>query len=104
MLTETQSTSTADESQVLAESSVFNLFHHDLSAPAMSTDMSQVGVALFPSFQYIFYHSISSAGQSPAFQFSLFLSRYDDTTQLQVVAIIIHSTLQFRLLKIYYLF
>ena len=25
-------------------------FHRDLSAPAMSTDMSQVGVALFPSF------------------------------------------------------
>ena len=31
---------------VLAESN----FHRDLSAPAMSTDMSQVGVALFPSF------------------------------------------------------
>ena len=25
-------------------------FHCDLSAPAMSTEMSQVGVALFPSF------------------------------------------------------
>jgi hypothetical protein len=35
---------------VLAESSVFILCHHDLSPPAMSTDMSQVGVALFLSF------------------------------------------------------
>ena len=26
-------------------------FHRDLSAPVMSTDMSQVGVTLFPSFQ-----------------------------------------------------
>ena len=30
-------------------------FHHDLSAPAMSTDMSQVGVALFPLFQYYLF-------------------------------------------------
>ena len=37
---------------VLAESSVFIPFHRDLSAPAMSTDMSQVGVALFSSFKY----------------------------------------------------
>ena len=35
---------------VLAESSSFINLHHDLSAPAMSTDISQVGVALFPSF------------------------------------------------------
>ena len=35
---------------VLAESSIFILFHCDLSAPAMSTDMSQVGVTIFPSF------------------------------------------------------
>ena len=35
---------------VLAESYSFINFHHDLSAPVMSTDMSQVGVALFPSF------------------------------------------------------
>ena len=35
---------------VLAEISSFIHFHHDLSAPAMSTDMSQVGVTLFPSF------------------------------------------------------
>ena len=41
---------------VLAESSSFIHFHRDLSAPAMTTDMSQIGVALFPSFQYIFYH------------------------------------------------
>ena len=27
-----------------------------MSAPAMSTDSSLVGVALFPSFQHIFYH------------------------------------------------
>ena len=35
---------------VLAESSSFINFHRNLSAPAMSTDISQVGVALFPSF------------------------------------------------------
>ena len=35
---------------VLVESSYFINFYRDLSAPAMSTDMSQVGVALFPSF------------------------------------------------------
>jgi hypothetical protein len=35
---------------VLAESSYYIHFLHDLAAPAMSTDMSQVGVALFPSF------------------------------------------------------
>ena len=34
---------------VLAEKSG-NHFHRDLSAPVMSTDSSQVGVALFPSF------------------------------------------------------
>ena len=32
------------------ENGAFILFHCDLSAPVMSTDMSQVGVALFPSF------------------------------------------------------
>ena len=31
---------------VLAESYSFINFHHDLSAPVMSTDISQVGVAL----------------------------------------------------------
>ena len=36
---------------VLAESSCYFFnFHQTLSAPAMSTDVSQVGVALFPSF------------------------------------------------------
>jgi hypothetical protein len=35
---------------VLAESSSFIHFHHDLSALSMSTDISHVGVALFPSF------------------------------------------------------
>ena len=34
----------------LAESSSYIHFHRDLSAPVMSTDMSQVGVTLFPSF------------------------------------------------------
>ena len=33
---------------VLAEISEYIHFHRDLSAPAKSTDMSQVGVALFP--------------------------------------------------------
>ena len=41
---------------VLTESSEYIHFHHDLSAPTMSTDMSQVGVALFLSLQYNFYH------------------------------------------------
>ena len=41
---------------VLTESSYFINFRRDLSSPAMSPDMSQVGVALFPSFQYNFYH------------------------------------------------
>ena len=40
---------------MLAESSYFIYFHWALSAPAMSTDVSQVGVALFPSFQIICY-------------------------------------------------
>ena len=40
----------------LAESSNFIYFHQALSAPAMSTDVSQVGVALSPFFKYIFYH------------------------------------------------
>ena len=35
---------------VLTESSYFINFHRDLFGPAMSTDMSQVGVALFPLF------------------------------------------------------
>ena len=43
-------------SVIEAESSEYIHFHRDLSAPAMSTDMSKVGVALFLSFQYIFYH------------------------------------------------
>ena len=38
------STSTADES------SSYIHFHCDLSAPAMSTDLSQVDIALFPYF------------------------------------------------------
>ena len=38
----------------LAESSYFIYFHEDLSAPATSTDMSQVDVTLFPSFKNIF--------------------------------------------------
>ena len=35
---------------VQAESSSLIHFHRDLSAPVMSTDMGQVGVALSPSF------------------------------------------------------
>ena len=41
------------EATVFAESSFIN-FHCVLSAPAISTDASQVGVALFPSFKNIF--------------------------------------------------
>ena len=37
------------------ESGCIRSFHHGLSAPEMSTDMSQVGVALFPSFLNISY-------------------------------------------------
>ena len=40
---------------VLAESSSFIHFHRDLYAPAMSIDMSQVGVALFLSFFMLMY-------------------------------------------------
>ena len=43
---------------VKAESPEFIRFYRDLSAPAMSTDMSQVGCALFPSF-YFFYNFTS---------------------------------------------
>jgi hypothetical protein len=39
---------------VLAESSYFINFHQALSTPAMFTDVSQVGVALFPSIRNIF--------------------------------------------------
>ena len=35
---------------VLTESSEYIHFHRDLSAPEISTDMSQVGVALFPLY------------------------------------------------------
>ena len=35
---------------VLAEKLEYIHFHRDLSASAMSTDVSQVGFALFPSF------------------------------------------------------
>ena len=38
------------KAKVLAESFEYICFHRDLSAPAMSTDMSQVCVALFPSY------------------------------------------------------
>ena len=42
---------TADESRSAGwKLQIFIYFHRDLSAPAMSTNMSQVGVALFPSF------------------------------------------------------
>ena len=36
--------------KVLDESSLYFIFHRALSATVMSTDVSQVGVALFPSF------------------------------------------------------
>ena len=35
---------------VLAETASFIRFHRDLSAPAMPTQMNQVGITLFPSF------------------------------------------------------
>ena len=38
---------------VLAESSIFILLHRDLSAPVMSTDMSQVGVTPFFILIYV---------------------------------------------------
>ena len=46
-----QSSSSADESQSAGwKLQYFIYFHRDLSTPAMSMDISQVGVALFPSF------------------------------------------------------
>ena len=42
---------------VLAESSIS--FLQILSAPAMSTDMSQVGVVLFPCFKYFLSFHLS---------------------------------------------
>ena len=42
---------------VLDENSCYFFdFYQTLSTPAMSTDMSQVGVALFPSSENISYH------------------------------------------------
>ena len=55
-LTETFWGSQLKKATVLAKSSYFNYFHCALSAPAMSTDVSQVGVALYPSLKNIFYH------------------------------------------------
>ena len=48
---------------VLAESSHFIDFHRALSARAMSTDVSHVGVDLFPSFKKIFlsfHHQVNN--------------------------------------------
>ena len=46
-----QSSSQADESHSDGwKLQYFIYFHRDLSTPAMSTDSSQLGVALFPSF------------------------------------------------------
>ena len=46
---------------VLAESFHFIILHQALSAPVMSTDMSQVGVALIPSFNiFLFFHQVLS--------------------------------------------
>jgi hypothetical protein len=42
---------------VLTESTCYFFnFYQTLSAPAISTDASQIGVALFPSFENISYH------------------------------------------------
>ena len=42
---------------VPAESYIlFIILHRHVYSPAMSTGSSQVGAALFPSFQHIFYH------------------------------------------------
>ena len=48
--------STADDSQAPYISS----FHQALSATAMSKDMSQVSVTLFPSFQHLKNYSLDS--------------------------------------------
>ena len=39
---------------VLAESSIFILFHHDLSAPAMSTNMNLFFILIY--FKYVYIH------------------------------------------------
>ena len=51
-----ESTSIADESYSVAESSYFINFHRGRSTPAMSTGMSQVGMAL-TLFLTFFYQS-----------------------------------------------
>ena len=67
---------------VLVEISYFIYIHQALSTPEMSTDVSQVGVALFPYFKYIFYHFTF-----PGFPFilnffiKLFLSKNEPTFQ-----------------------
>jgi len=43
---------------MFAESSSYFHFHRDLYAPAMSTHMYQVGVALFPFLKYFFSFSL----------------------------------------------
>ena len=45
---------------VKAESPEFIRFYRDLSAPAMSTDMSQVAVSLFPGFPFILIFDFGS--------------------------------------------
>ena len=48
--------------KAMAESSEYIHFHRDLSAAAMSTDMSQVGIAILPSFylsRFSFYININ---------------------------------------------
>ena len=50
-----KSTSAADERHSVAWELYILSFQQVFSAPAMSTDTSQVGVALFPSFWH-FYH------------------------------------------------
>ena len=53
------SASAADESHSVGWKLYILSFHWVLSAPAMSTDMSQVGVTHFPSFQHFLRFVIS---------------------------------------------
>ena len=60
-----ESSSSADENHSAGwKVQYFIYFHRDLSTPAMSTDASQVGVAIFHSFWNIFYlceHTVKTA-------------------------------------------
>ena len=54
-----ESMSTADKSQCWLNAPYNSSFYQNFSAPVMSTDMNQVGVALFPSFKHFLSFDLS---------------------------------------------